>query len=74
MREAVGDDIDIKIDAHSFFDTELAISIARDLEDANLSWYEEPVAPTQTENTRIIHDAIPQKVAGGEFLFRGKWL
>ena len=31
MREAVGDDIDIKIDAHSFFDTELAISIARDL-------------------------------------------
>ena len=69
MREAVGDDIDIKIDAHSFFDTELAISIARDLEDANLSWYEEPVAPTQTENTRIIHDAIPQKVAGGEFLF-----
>ena len=69
MREAVGDDIDIKIDAHSFFDTELAISIAHDLDAANLSWYEEPVAPTQTENTRIIHDTISQTVAGGEFLF-----
>ena len=69
MREAVGDDIDIKIDAHSFFDTELAISIARDLDAANLSWYEEPIAPTQTENTRIIHDTISQTVAGGEFLF-----
>ena len=69
MREEVGDDIDIKIDAHSFFDTELAIAVAQELEAANLSWYEEPVAPTQTEDTRIIHDAISQTVAGGEFLF-----
>ena len=59
----------IKIDAHSFFDTELAIAVAQELEAANLSWYEEPVAPTQTEDTRIIHDAISQTVAGGEFLF-----
>ena len=69
MREAVGEDIAIKIDAHSFFDTDLAISVAHELDAANLSWFEEPVAPTQTENTRIIHDTIPQKIAGGEFLF-----
>ena len=69
IRERVGNDIEIKIDAHSFFNTQMSIEIARELEAANLSWYEEPVPPTQTENTRIIHDAISQNLAGGEFLF-----
>lgn len=69
MRERVGESIAIKIDAHSFFDTQLSIDVARELEAANLSWYEEPVAPTQTENTKTIHDNISQVLAGGEFLF-----
>ena len=69
MREAIGDDIAIKIDAHSFFDVELSISVAQQLLPANLSWYEEPIAPTQTTNTRRIHESISQTLAGGEFLF-----
>ncbi|MFL2856651.1 MAG: mandelate racemase/muconate lactonizing enzyme family protein [Pseudohongiellaceae bacterium] len=69
MRDRVGDDIAIKIDAHSFFDTQMSIDVARELEAANLSWYEEPVAPTQTENTKTIREAISQVLAGGEFLF-----
>ena len=69
MRDRVGDDIEIKIDAHSFFDTQMSIDVARELEAANLSWYEEPVSPTQTENTKTIREAISQVLAGGEFLF-----
>ena len=69
IREAIGDDIAIKIDAHSFFDVELSISVAEQLLPANLSWYEEPIAPTQTADTRRIHDSISQRMAGGEFLF-----
>jgi len=69
IREAIGDDIAIKIDAHSFFDVELSINVAEQLLPANLSWYEEPIAPTQTTDTRRIHDSISQTMAGGEFLF-----
>jgi len=69
IREAIGDDIAIKIDAHSFFDVELSISVAEQLLPANLSWYEEPIAPTQTTDTKRIHDSISQTMAGGEFLF-----
>ena len=69
MRERVGGDIAIKIDAHSFFDTQMSIDIAKELEAANLSWYEEPIPPTQVENTKLIHDATAQVLAGGEFLF-----
>jgi galactonate dehydratase len=69
MRNAVGSDIAIKIDAHSFFDVDLAIEVANQLEGAALSWYEEPVAPTLLEETVIIKNGIPQVIAGGEFLF-----
>jgi len=69
MRDAVGADIAIKIDAHSFFDVELAIEVASQLQGANLSWYEEPVAPILLEETAAIKNGIQQVMAGGEFLF-----
>ena len=69
MRAAIGDEVKLKIDVHSNFDVDLAIDVARQLEPANLSWYEEPVAPTELANTVAIHDAIKQRLAGGEFLF-----
>lgn len=69
MRDAIGEDIELKIDAHSNFDVDLSIEIARQLQAANLSWYEEPIPPTQTMNTKIINDAISQPLAGGEFMF-----
>lgn len=69
MREAGGDELAIKIDAHSFFDVPLSIEIARRLEPYALSWYEEPIPPTRVADTRAIKEAISQTMAGGEFLF-----
>ena len=69
MREAVGPGIDIKIDCHSFFDVARAVDVANRLEPQQLSWYEEPVPPTRVDDTLAIKNAIPQRMAGGEFLF-----
>ena len=69
MRAAIGPDVDLKIDVHSFFDVPLAIEVAERLEPQTLSWYEEPVPPTDLESTRAIKDGISQTMAGGEFLF-----
>ena len=69
IRTAVGADVDILIDCHSFFDVDLAIDVARRLEPQNLSWYEEPVAPTDVAATKAIERGIEQRMAGGEFLF-----
>jgi len=69
MRAAVGSEVAIKIDAHSRFDVSLSIEVARRLEPYNLSWYEEPIPPEQVDDTKTIHDAIKQPMAGGEFLF-----
>ena len=69
IRGAVGPDVDILIDCHSFFDVDLAIEIAGRLEPQDLAWYEEPVAPTDVAATKAIERGIEQRMAGGEFLF-----
>jgi galactonate dehydratase len=69
MRQAIGPELDLMIDCHSKFDVDLSIEIARRLAPHDLAWYEEPVAPEQTEETKIIRSSIKQRMAGGELLF-----
>ena len=49
MRDAIGPDIELMVDCHSFFDVALAERVARRLEPQKLAWYEEPVAPERVE-------------------------
>lgn len=72
MRDAVGPKVELMVDCHSFFDVPLAQSVARRLEQYNLAWYEEPVAPERTEDTLEIRRSIRQPMAGGELLFGTK--
>jgi galactonate dehydratase len=69
MREAIGPDVELMVDCHSFFDVPLAERVARRLEPQKLSWYEEPVAPGRVEETLEIRKRIQQPMAGGEILF-----
>jgi galactonate dehydratase len=69
MREAIGPDVELMIDCHSFFDVSLAERVARRLEPQKLSWYEEPVPPERVEDTLEIRRRIQQPMAGGEILF-----
>jgi galactonate dehydratase len=69
MRDAIGPQVELMIDCHSFFDVALAERVARRLEPQNLAWYEEPVAPQRIEETREIRRRIKQPMAGGEILY-----
>ena len=69
MRAAIGPDIELMVDCHSFFDVPLAERVAQRLEPQKLSWYEEPVAPERVEDTLEIRKRISQPMAGGEILF-----
>lgn len=69
MREAVGREVALMVDCHSFFDVELAERVAKRLEPADLTWYEEPVPPEEVEKTVEIRRRIRQPMAGGELLF-----
>jgi len=69
VREAVGRDVKIMTDVHSFFTVERAVAVAKKLEPVGLDWYEEPVAPEKLAETVAIRRRIRQDMAGGEFLF-----
>jgi galactonate dehydratase len=69
MRVAVGPDVELMVDCHSFFDVALAERVAHRLEPYRLAWYEEPVPPEKVEETREIRRRIKQPMAGGEILF-----
>jgi galactonate dehydratase len=69
MREAIGPDVELMVDCHSFFDVPMAERVARRLEPLKLAWYEEPVAPERVQETLEIRKRISQPMAGGEILF-----
>lgn len=69
IRDAVGEETDLMIDCHSFFDVDLAESVARRLEPQKLTWYEEPVPPENIPGSLEIGRRISQPMAGGELMF-----
>jgi galactonate dehydratase len=69
MRDAVGPDVDVMVDCHSFFDVALAERVAKRLEPQKLTWYEEPIAPEKIDETREIRRLIQQPMAAGEILY-----
>ena len=69
IRSAVGPELALMVDCHSFFDVALADRVAERMEPLNLTWYEEPVPPEQVETTAEIRRRIRQPMAGGEVLF-----
>ena len=68
VREAVGEDVDILIEAHDRFSTAQAIQIGRALEEYRPLWLETPVLSTNIEATHDVARQIAVPIASGERL------
>ncbi|MDU0341326.1 mandelate racemase/muconate lactonizing enzyme family protein [Bosea rubneri] len=66
VREAIGPEIGLMVDANHAYTSASAIRIGRSLEKHNVLWFEEPVVPEDREGYRRVRDAIDVPVAGGE--------
>jgi L-fuconate dehydratase len=67
MRETVGPDITLAIDANQVWDVPDAIAWVKGLEDDKIHWVEEPTSPDDILGHKAIQDGIaPIKVATGE--------
>lgn len=66
VREAVGPDIKIMVDANCAYDANTAIRVGRELEKLGVIHYEEPVSPYDTEGMKMVSDALDLPVAVGE--------
>ena len=68
MREAVGPNIDIMVDAHARHSPRMAIQFAKALEPYGLYWYEEPCWPENIDNIAAVQKAVSTPIATGERL------
>jgi galactonate dehydratase len=66
VRSATGPDVDLMIDAHGRFSPGSAIAIARDLEPADLFWFEEPCDPENAASLAMVGRSIKTRLATGE--------
>jgi L-alanine-DL-glutamate epimerase-like enolase superfamily enzyme len=68
VREAIGQGVDIIIEAHSFTDAQAAIQIGRRAEKYNIFVYEEPTTP-DPKITKLVAENVNIPLASGERIY-----
>jgi len=66
VREAVGPDIDLLIECHGRFSAAQAVEIARELDEFDPTWYEEPCPPDSINSLAEVARKSPIPVVTGE--------
>ncbi|WDZ80511.1 mandelate racemase/muconate lactonizing enzyme family protein (plasmid) [Ensifer adhaerens] len=66
VREAIGDDMRLMIDANHGYTVPEAIRLGKAAADCDIDWFEEPVVPEQLSAYREVRAGQPIPVAGGE--------
>ena len=69
VRRAVGSDVGIGMDANTSYDVGAAIALAKRLEDAQVSYFEQPVPRYALDSLRRIREATEVSVLADESLF-----
>ena len=69
IREAIGPDIDLMCDINQRWDVRQAISIGRRVEEFNLFWLEDVVAPDDYPGLAAVTQALATPVAAGEYVY-----
>lgn len=66
VREAIGDDVALMVDANHAYNASEAIRLARILAEYDVLWFEEPVVPEDLEGYMEVRAASDVLIAGGE--------
>ena len=66
LRRQVGDNVRIMVDANEAYEPSAAITVARRIADANVTWFEEPTSSRALDDNLLITMKSPVPTAGGE--------
>ena len=70
IRDAVGPQIEILIDAHGHYNVPTAIRIANRLyEESQIGWFEEPLPPESFDSLKTVREHVDARIRVGERLF-----
>src|SRR3954467_8421655 len=66
VREAIGPNIKLMVDANPCFTVPAAIRLGRKLQELDIEWFEEPISPEDIDGYVEVSRALDMAVAGGE--------
>ena len=69
VRQAIGPDVALMVDANHAYDAVAAIRLGRAIEALDIGWFEEPVPPEDVAGYRAVKAAVSIPIAGGECEF-----
>lgn len=69
VRDTVGPDVELMIDAHGAFNVATAVACMRDLEPFDLTWFEEPLPPEGIDALAQVRSQTTVPICVGERLF-----
>jgi galactonate dehydratase len=69
VRQAVGDAVEVLIDCHGRMEASEAILVAKELEDVNLFWYEEPVPHLYLDELERVTASVAAPTASAESVY-----
>jgi L-alanine-DL-glutamate epimerase-like enolase superfamily enzyme len=67
VREALGDGVELYVDANGGYGRKQAVRVGRRLAELGVSWFEEPVSSDDLEGLREVRDHCDADVAAGEY-------
>lgn len=69
VRDSVGKDLKLMVDANHAYTSTVAIPLGRTLEEMDVHWFEEPLAPEDLDGYLEVKTALDLPIAGGECEF-----
>ncbi len=66
VRQAIGDDVKLMMDANCGYTVEQAIELGKRVEEQNVHWFEEPVIVEDWDGYKKVRESLNVKIAGGE--------
>jgi L-alanine-DL-glutamate epimerase-like enolase superfamily enzyme len=68
-RSVVGDDVALFVDANGAYGAGEAVRLIRSVDDARVSWFEEPVTSDDLDGLRHVRERVEPDVTAGEYAF-----
>src|SRR5258708_32658301 len=69
IRDAVGPDIEVLIDAHALYNVPTAVRLANRLAPYAITWFEEPCPPESYDALEQVRAQVPTRISVGERLY-----
>src|SRR5919199_2217800 len=69
IRQAVGPDIEVLIDAHALYNVPTAVRLANRLAPCQITWFEEPCPPESYDALEQVRAQVPTRISVGERLY-----